>query len=76
MLDHSALVQKLLREFRHGDPGRALRHAFPMSPTDPRDRTTGWGNSLPWSRAIYNLFDLLGRPTRGQPVGTWQARRT
>ncbi len=74
MLDHSALVQKLLREFRHGDPGRALRHAFPMSPPDPRDRTTGWGNSLPWSRAIYNLFDLLGRPTRGQPVGTWQAR--
>ena len=38
MTDHSALVQKLLREFRHGDPGRALRHAFSMTPADPRDR--------------------------------------
>jgi tetratricopeptide (TPR) repeat protein len=74
MLDHSGLVQRLLREFRQGDPGRALRHAFPVGPSDPRDRTIGWGNQLPWSRAIYNLFDLLGRSSRGQPVATWRAR--
>jgi tetratricopeptide (TPR) repeat protein len=74
MLDHSSLVQKLLREFREGDPGRALRHAFPMTPADPRDRTVGWGSQLPWNRAIYNLFDLLGSSSRGRPVGTWQAR--
>ena len=27
-----------------------------------------WGNGLPWSRAIYNLFDLLGRPL-ARPAG-------
>ncbi len=74
MVDHSALVQKLLREFRQGDPGRALRHAFPMGPIDPRDRHVGFGNQLPWSRAIYNLIDLLGGSSRGQSVATWQAR--
>jgi hypothetical protein len=74
LMDHSALVQKLLREFRQGDPGRALRHALPMEPVDPRDRTVSGGDQLPWSRAIYNLFDLLGRSSRGQPVGIWQAR--
>ena len=44
-LDHSALVQKLLREFRQGDPGRALRHAFSMAPADPRDRAGRVGQS-------------------------------
>ncbi len=73
-IDHSALVSKLLHEFREGDPSRALRHAFPMAPADSRNRSVGWGNRLPWSRAIYNLRDLLGRPARGQPVGVWRAR--
>jgi tetratricopeptide (TPR) repeat protein len=45
-----------------------------MAPADPRDRTVGWGPQLPWSRAIYNLFDLLGGSARGRPVGAWQAR--
>jgi tetratricopeptide (TPR) repeat protein len=74
MLDHSALVQKLLREFREGDPGRALRHAFPMAPGDPRDPVVGWGPQLPWSRAIYNLADLLGGSARGRPAVAWRAR--
>ncbi len=74
MLDHSALVQKLLREFRQGDHDRALRHAFAMMPADPRDRMVGWGNQLPFSRAIYNLIDLLGSSSRGRPVSVWQAR--
>jgi tetratricopeptide (TPR) repeat protein len=74
MMDHSGLVQKLLGEFRQGDPGLALRHAFPMGPADPRDRAVSWGDQLPWGRAIYNLFDLLGRTSRGQPVTTWRAR--
>jgi hypothetical protein len=74
MLDHSALVQKLLRELRQGDANQALRHAFSMAPADPRDRWVGWGNHLPFSRAIYNLFDLLGTSSRGGTVGIWQAR--
>ena len=73
-IDHSALVRKLLHEFREGDPTRALRHAFSMVPPDPRHRLVGWGNRLPWGQAIYNLMDLLGRPARGQSVGTWRAR--
>jgi tetratricopeptide (TPR) repeat protein len=73
-LDHSALVNKLLREFREGDPSRALRHAFSMEPADPRQPVVGWGNRLPWSRAIYDLAELLGGPKRGQPVGVWRAR--
>ena len=74
MLDHSALIRKLLREFRHGDANQALRHAPSMAPADPRDRWVGGGNTLPFSRAIYNLFDLLGTSSRGGTVGIWQAR--
>lgn len=73
-LDHSALVQKLLREFRQGDTNQALRHAFSMIPADPRGRSVRWGNRLPFNRAMYNLIDLLGRPSRGGAVGIWQAR--
>lgn len=72
--DHSSLVEKLIRELRHGDAGRALRHAFPVSPMEPGNRAVGWGSRLPWSRAVYNLRDLLGKPPRGQPVGVWRAR--
>ena len=72
-VDHSSLVRKLLHEFREGDPSRALRHAFSMAPADPRHRQVGWGNQLPWSRAIYSLMDLLSGPVRGQPIGVWRA---
>jgi tetratricopeptide (TPR) repeat protein len=71
-VDHSALVRKLLREFREGDPARALRHAFSMAPLDPSRRAVPWGNRLPWNRAIYNLLDLLGRPGRGEPAAVWR----
>ncbi len=73
-VDHSSLVRKLLHEFREGDPSRALRHAFSMAPSDSRHRQVGWGNRLPWSRAIYSLMELLSGPARGQPVGVWRAR--
>jgi tetratricopeptide (TPR) repeat protein len=73
-VDHSSLVRKLLHEFREGDPSRALRHAFSMAPVDARHRQVGWGNRLPWSRAIYSLLDLLSGPGRGQPIGVWRAR--
>jgi tetratricopeptide (TPR) repeat protein len=73
-VDHSSLVQKLLHEFREGDPSRALRHAFSMVPADPRQPWVGWGNRLPLSRAIYNLMELIGKAGRGQSVGIWRAR--
>jgi tetratricopeptide (TPR) repeat protein len=72
-IDHSALVRKLLREFREGDPARALRHAFSMAPPDSSRGSIPWGNRLPWSRAIYNLGDLLKRPGRGEPAAVWRA---
>lgn len=76
MLDHSGLVRKLLREFRQGDAEQALRHALPMSPAEPGSgsRMVPMGNSLPFSRAIYNLLDLLGGSSRGGTVGVWDAR--
>jgi tetratricopeptide (TPR) repeat protein len=73
-VDHSTLVRKLLREFREGDPSRALQHALSMVPADARQRRVGWGKVLPWNRAIYKLLDLLERPARGQPVGVWRAQ--
>ncbi|HZW29872.1 MAG TPA: hypothetical protein VFF52_04140, partial [Isosphaeraceae bacterium] len=73
-VDHSALVRKLLREFREGDPARALRHAFPMAPLDPGRPVVPWGDRLPWNRAIYNLLDLLRGPGRGESSAVWRAR--
>ena len=64
-VDHSALLRKLVREFREGDPERALRRAIPI--TAPGDRTqSGRPNQLPWSRAIYSLGELLKRQGRGE----------
>ncbi len=64
-VDHSALLRKLVREFREGDPERALRRAIPI--TAPGDRTqSGSANQLPWSRAIYSLGELLKRQGRGE----------
>jgi tetratricopeptide (TPR) repeat protein len=72
--DHSALVRKLLREFREGDSTRALRQAFSMVPADPRQPSVGWGNRLPWSRAVYSLLELLGQPARGESIAVWRAK--
>ena len=73
MLDHSALVRKLLREFRHGDTEEALRHALTMRPHDVRSRVVGWGARLPFRRAVYNLLELLSGPPRGGAIGVWRA---
>ena len=57
-VDHSALLKKLVREFREGDPAVALRRAIPITdPDEPIAPTTA--NDLPWSRAVYSLGDLL-----------------
>lgn len=73
-LDQSQLLRKLLREFRQGDPSRALRHALPVSAPRPGGRSrVPLGARLPFSRAIYSLMELLGGPRRGQDVGVWSA---
>lgn len=72
--DHSTLVRRLLREFREGDPSKALRHALPMRPATPGGRIVSWGFRLPWSRAIYNLMDMLKTPGRGGIFAVWSAR--
>ncbi|MHB1561652.1 MAG: tetratricopeptide repeat protein, partial [Isosphaeraceae bacterium] len=73
-LNQSQLLQKLLREFRQGDSSRALRHALPISPVRSGGRSfVPLGGRLPFSRAIYNLMELLGGPRRGQDVGVWSA---
>jgi tetratricopeptide (TPR) repeat protein len=67
LYDHSTLIRKLVREFREGDATRALRRAIPiMRPGDPT--TPVRANWLPWGNAIYNLFELLRRPGRGEAV--------
>ena len=65
-VDHSHLLRKLLREFRDGDPAKALRRAIPITPDGPFVPTRL--ARLPWMQAIYNLSDLLrrGRPGRGE----------
>ncbi len=76
-VDHSALLSKLVREFREGDPAQALKRAIPIgrppaegqAPLIPA-RMTG----LPWMKAIYNLSDLLRRPGRGEPIPVLVAR--
>jgi tetratricopeptide (TPR) repeat protein len=64
-VDHSALLKKLVHEFREGDPALALRRAVPLTdPGEPVAPTTA--PDLPWSRAVYNLGDLLSRRRRGE----------
>ena len=70
LIDHSALLRKLVREFRDGDASRALRRAVPIMRPDERSslapvRASNW---LPMSSAVYNLFELLRRPGRGESV--------
>jgi tetratricopeptide (TPR) repeat protein len=71
--DNSALIRKLVREFREGDEAQALRRAIPF--TRPDQRTVPVRvRQLPWSRALYNLADLLRRPARGETVPVGHAR--
>ena len=66
-VDHSHLLRKLLHEFRDGDPAKALQRALPLMPPD-EPAVPGRLTKLPWSKAIYNLSDLLHRrrPGRGE----------
>ena len=66
-VDHSHLLRKLLREFRDGDPAKALRRAMPITPPG-EPGVPARISRLPWTRAIYNLGDLLRlrRPGRGE----------
>jgi hypothetical protein len=71
--DHSALIRKLVREFREGDPARALRRAIPIvNPDEPSVPRRDY--RLPWSDAIYRLADLLRRPGRGEAWGVRYAQ--
>jgi hypothetical protein len=72
-VDHSALLRKLVQEFRDGDPERALRRAVPIaSADDPTLPVPAAG--LPWSRPIYNLAELLKRPRRGEATPVLHAQ--
>lgn len=66
-VDHTHLLRKLLEEFREGDPAKALRRALPLLPPDEPSAPSRLA-SLPWSKAVYNLGDLLRRhrPGRGE----------
>ncbi len=72
-VDHSALIKKLVREFREGDPAKALRRAVPIA--RPGELTVPVrANWLPFGRAMYNLAELLRRPGRGEAVPVRIAR--
>jgi tetratricopeptide (TPR) repeat protein len=72
-IDHSALLRKLVQEFREGDAEKALRRAVPLLGPDEPSRPVQAGR-LPWNRAIYSLADLLWRPARGEFVGVPRTR--
>jgi tetratricopeptide (TPR) repeat protein len=72
-VDRSALLKKLVREFREGDKTVALRRAIPLTrPGDP------WipvrANWLPLRPAVYSLAALLRRPARGESVPVLMGR--
>jgi tetratricopeptide (TPR) repeat protein len=75
-VDHSALVKKLVREFREGDKALALERAIPIM--RPGEHFPSWipvrANWLPWRRAVYSLGDLLRRPGRGEAIPVRIAR--
>jgi tetratricopeptide (TPR) repeat protein len=72
-IDHSALLRRLVREFREGDSEKALRRAIPIrGPDEPAVPTRAeW---LPVRRAIYNLYDALRRPSPSETRGVLPAQ--
>ncbi len=72
-VDHSALLKKLVQEFREGDQERALRRAVPFARHDEPwvPAKAPW---LPLGRAVYSLAELLRRPGRGEAVPVRFAR--
>ncbi len=57
----AAALRELLREFREGDPDRALRRALPMGePGGPRGGTPSASDRLPTNDLAYRLSKLLG----------------
>ncbi len=75
-VDHSELIKKLVREFREGDKALALERAIPIM--RPGEGFPSWipvrANWLPWTRAVYNLAELLRRPGRGEAIPVRMAR--
>jgi hypothetical protein len=75
-VDHSGLIKKLVREFREGDKALALERAIPIM--RPGAGFPDWipvrANWLPWTRAVYNLAELLRRPGRGESIPVRLAR--
>ena len=72
----SALIKKLIAEFREGDAARALEHAISMEPPDARGlssktRSIRFSGHLPRKPAIYSLAELLHRHARGRWVLRW-----
>ena len=74
-VDHSHLLRKLLREFRDGDPAKALRRAVPLMPPDEPVRSHASWPGCRGCEAIYNLGDLLRRRSAGTRRGECRAAR-
>ncbi len=67
----AAALRALLREFREGDPERALRHALPFRESgDSRVRPPEANSHLPDQTITYSLSSLLGPSERGH-VTQW-----
>ncbi|MGE5754670.1 MAG: tetratricopeptide repeat protein, partial [Planctomycetaceae bacterium] len=68
----AAALRALLREFREGDPERALRRALPLSePGGPRGAGTATGDRLPTHDLTYSLGKLLEPAGRGGTPSVW-----
>ena len=66
----AAALRELLREFREGDPERALRRALPLGePGGPRGARPGTGDRLPTHDLAYRLSSLLAGS--GGPADVW-----
>ncbi len=65
----AAALQALLKEFREGDPERALRRALPIGDgAGPRGGAPDTGSELPENETRYSLDGLLGGTSRGRPT--------
>jgi tetratricopeptide (TPR) repeat protein len=68
----AAALRALLREFREGDPERALRRALPLSePGGPRGAGAATDDQLPTHELTYSLGKLLEPTSRGGTPGVW-----